>query len=445
MKKQTAKTTKTDGWQNVQTGLGTFADKRRHTHFAPNGIISDAQLEAIYADDGLGARIIDLLPDDMLRNGFHFDFWTEKEGDEEYSRKYMEILDSIHFFEKIADGFKWARLYGGAIAIIGAFDGQDFSEPLEPTKIKKFDKITIVPRPRINLGMCEYQNDPKQPRYGEIERYSVEIQTGMVFSMRKIHYTRVIEFHSVKIPTFAVSDVPYQYRYWGVPVLNRVYDRLSDLGASFGSLSTLIQEVCIGKFKFKDLGELLSTKEGGKMLTNRIAAMELTKSVYHSIYMDTEEDFIRDVIPFNGVSDVIYQFFMLISASTGYPMTRLFGISPAGLNSTGDSDTYNYYDMVKAKQQTELKPIIMRFISIIGQWLKMPIPMIEFESLEQLDEKEKADIEQEKALTEKTKMETYKGYYELGVMEPYMIEDLEFGETLKKIKEPSALPDIDEE
>lgn len=40
----------------------------------------------------------------------------------------------------------------------------------------------------------------------------------------------------------------------------------------------------------------------------------------------------------------------LVSAESGIPMTVLFGMSPGGLNSTGESDTRHYYDRVHVEQ-----------------------------------------------------------------------------------------------
>ena len=60
---------KNDGWMNLFSGLGTKADKKKSTHAVPTGFLFDAELETIYADDGVGARIIDLLPEDMMKQG----------------------------------------------------------------------------------------------------------------------------------------------------------------------------------------------------------------------------------------------------------------------------------------------------------------------------------------------------------------------------------------
>lgn len=437
---------KSDGWTNLLTGLGTKADKSKHTRARNSIIIPDMELEAIYADDGLGARIVDLLPEDMLKKGWHYEFENEKEDLENISKKYDDILESIHIHDKISEAFKWARLYGGAIIIIGAFDGGELSQPLNIRRIKTFENLKVIPRPNIEFGTMEFQKDPNKPRFGEVEYYPISFRVGETYQMAKVHWSRVIEIHGIKLPYTGKSNIPSEYRYWGVPVLQRVKDNLGNLGASFGSLSELMQELCIGKYKFRDLADILSAPDGNKLIQNRVSVMDVTKSTFHSVFMDAEDDYVRETLSFGGVSDILYQFMMLVSSNTGYPMTRLFGISPGGLNSTGDSDTYSYYDMVESKQRLELKPILKRILGIISEWQKIEMPEIIINPLEQMSEKEQAELDSQKANTEKIKMETYQGYIDMGIMEPYMVEELEFGDTLKNIPIPEGyeLPPVED-
>lgn len=439
---------KKDGWLNLFSGLGTKADKTKSTKAVPTGFLMDAELETIYADDGLGARIIDALPDDMMKQGWHYVFDNEKEGMEEQDKIYHMVFKQIKANDKLAKALKWARLYGGCLILLGVFDGEPLDKPLNLNKIKSFENLKLIPRNNVMYGTMEWQMNPELPHYGEVEYYPVTFYTGREYKVTRVHYSRVIELHGIEIPSSEASLIPIQFRYWGISVFQRIQDRLKDLGSAFGSLSNLFQELTVGKYKYKDLAEIMASNGGEKMIQNRLQAMDLMKSTFHSILMDIDEDYVRDTISFGGVSDVLYQFMMLTCASTGYPMTKLFGISPGGLNSTGDSDMYQYYDMVRAKQQTELLPIIERLVHIISQWQKIPEPRIEFNPLEQMTEKEQAELEEKKAATEKMKMETYQGYIDMGIMTPEIVEEYEFGDTLKeiqkKIPEQKTLPDVEE-
>ena len=439
---------KNDGWMNLFSGLGTKADKKKSTRPVPTGFLFDAELETIYADDGLGARVIDLLPDDMMKQGWHYKFDDEKEGVEEYSKVYAKAFKDMRANDKINKALKWARLYGGCLILLGVYDGEDLSKPLNLNKIKSFENLKIIPRNNVMYGSMEFQMDPNLPHYGQVEYYSVTFYTGRKYEMVRVHYSRVIELHGIEIPSSEASIIPLEFRYWGISVFQRIQDRLKELAGSFGSLANLLHELTIGKYRYKDLAEIMATQGGEKLIQNRLQAMDEMKSSFHSILMDTEENFERDTISFGGVSEVLYQFMMLTSASTGYPMTKLFGISPGGLNSTGDSDMYQYYDMVRAKQQTELLPIIERLVHIISEWQRIPEPTIEFNPLEQMTEKEQAELDEKKANTEKRKQETYQGYIDMGIMTPEIVEELEFGNTLKeiqkKIGETTKLPPVEE-
>ena len=434
---------KHDGWMNIFSGLGTRADKTKSTKPVPTGFLTDAELEIIYADDGLGARIIDLLPDDMIKQGWRYNFKDEKEGLEKYSEIYDDVFKEIKINDKISKALKWARLYGGCLILLGVYDGESLDKPLNLNKIKNFENLKLIPRNNIMYGTMEFQMDPSLPHYGQVEYYPVNFYAGRQYQVVRVHYSRVIELHGIEIPSSDASLIPMEYRYWGISALQRVQDRLKQLGSSFGSLANLLQEVSIGKYKYKDLADILSSKDGEKLVQNRLQAMDLMKSTFHSLIMDIDEEFVRDSISFSGVSDILYQFMMLTSASTGYPMTKLFGISPAGLNSTGDSDTYQYYDMVKAKQQTDLLPIIERIIHVISQWQKIPEPKIEFNPLEQMTEKEIAEINEKKANTEKTKQETYQAYIDMGIMTPEIVEELEFGNSIKEIRAKVGESDLE--
>jgi phage-related protein (TIGR01555 family) len=136
---------------------------------------------------------------------------------------------------------------------------------------------------------------------------------------------------------------------------------------------------------------------------------------------------------------------MLVSADTGYPITRLFGVSPGGMNATGESDMRNYYDAVRSEQAAVLQPVLLRLARIISLWLGIEEPYIEFVPLQTMNEKERADLDRQKADTERTEADTYKAYIDMGALEPYEARFLKFGNTLDNIPVPAdfELPPVE--
>jgi len=77
-------------------------------------------------------------------------------------------------------------------------------------------------------------------------------------------------------------------------------------------------------------------------------------------------------------------------------LVRLFGQSPAGLNSTGESDLRMYYDNVAAQQESRLRDGMMKVLRVMHKSLFGVLPPdnfdFDFVPLWQTSTKEKADI-----------------------------------------------------
>jgi phage-related protein (TIGR01555 family) len=438
-----------DGWSNLVTGLNNAKTaKKRHTYHRFDGLLQEEELESMFAEDGLAARIVKLLPDDMFREGWEYEFPdTDDLKAAEYTDVYDTVFEAIGAQTKIKLAFYWARLFGGAAILIGVLDGQTMDKPLDPKKIKSFEKLKILDRTEIEFSRIQFQLDPTLPRYGLPVYYPIKFDTGSgAEAEQMVHYTRILELHGDTLPRKAAATLSAEDRYWGISVLQRAEERLKTLGSSLGSIDQLLDEMSVGKYKVKNLAMLLSSPEGKAAIQRRVELMDLTRSVFRSMYLDAgdeggkgAEDFVRDTVNFTGIPDILYIIFMLLSADTGYPITRLFGVSPGGMNATGESDMRNYYDNVRSVQSTDLKPILLYFLRIISEWQKVPEPYIKFLPLQVMNEKEQADLEKQKADTGVAEASTYKTYVDMGVLEAYEVRFLKFGNTLDNIPVPKEL------
>lgn len=441
---------RSDGWRNLVTGLGSArAAKKEFTHHVHAGVMSDNELDSLFYDDGLAARIVKLLPDDMFREGWDYLFPQKDELEAaELAEQYASIMEELEAQQKIKDAFVWKRLYGGSAVFVSALDGQLPDKPLEPKKIRSIERLRVVERTEIDYDNIVWQDDPAKPRYGLPELYPIrfEIPGKNTTHTMFVHHSRLIELHGDTLPRHSVTGISAENRYWGISALQRVNDRLKSLGSSLGSLDQLLSELGVGKYKVKDLAMLLSSADGEEAIKRRVELMDLTRSTFHSMYFDTDEEFVRDSISFQGLPDVLHILFMLISADTGYPMTRLFGMSPSGMNATGESDMNNYYDMVRSFQTAELQPVLLRIIRIISQWKGLEEPYIGFRPLETMNEKERADLEKQRADASKIEADTYKVYIDAGILEPYEVRFLKYGEALENIPVPegNAMPKVEE-
>lgn len=442
-KSRIQKTRRNDGWKNLVTGLGSARTaKNTFTHHVFGGVMTDTELESLFYEDGLAARIVKLLPDDMFREGWDYVFPKLDEiKAADIAEVYAGIMEELEVQQKIKDAFVWKRLYGGAAILISAMDGQTPDKPLVPKRIRAIEKLRVIERTEIEYEGIVWQTDPSLPRYGLPVMYPVRFETpgGRTTQTMNVHYSRIIELHGDTLPRHSMAGISQENRYWGISALQRANDRLRSLGSSLGSIDQLLSELGIGKYKIKDLAQLLASPDGEQAIKRRVELTDLVKSTFRSMYLDNDEEFVRDTISFQGVPEMLQMLFMLISADTGYPMTRLFGMSPAGMNATGESDMNNYYDMVRSLQATELQPVLLRLVRLIAEWKGLDEPYIEFRPLETMNEKEVAELERQKADKEKIEADTYKAYIDAGVLEPYEVRFLKYGNTLDNIPVPEGL------
>ena len=437
-----------DGWSNLITGLNSSKNaKKKHTRHVFDGILPDEELDGLFVQDGLAARIVKLLPDDMYREGWEYEFPDiDKIKAEEYTDDYASVFENIDVLKNLKTAAYWNRLKGGAAILISVIDNMEMSEPLNPKKIKDFEKLKVLDRTEIDFANIQWQEDPAQPRYGLPLLYPVKFDFGKsIQATQLVHYTRIIEMHGDILPRRSETALSPEQRFWGISILQRADERMKTLGSSLGSIDQLLDEMSIGKFKFKDLAMLLSSPEGKEALMRRVEVMDLTRSSFRSQFFDSEEDFTRDVVNFTSIPEILYIIFMLIAADTGYPITRLFGVSPGGMNATGESDMRNYYDGVRSLQNTEALPIVLRLARIISEWQGIPEPYIKFLPLQTMNEKEEAELEKTKADKEKLEADTYKEYINMGVLDPYEVRFLKFGNTLDDIPVPEdeELPPVE--
>jgi len=430
-----------DGWSNLITGLNSArTSKKRHTQHVFSGLLSDTELDSMYAEDGLAARVVKLLPDDMYREGWEYEFPDiDKLKAAEYGEVYSAVFEEIAAPTKMKEAAYWNRLKGGSAILISVIDGMEMTQPLNPKRISAFEKLKVLDRTEIDFTNIQWQNDPTQPRYGLPVLYPVRFGIGQnLAATQMVHYSRIIELHGDTLPRSTETALSQEQRFWGISVLQRADDRMKTLGSSLGSIDQLLEEMGVGKYKFKDLAMLLSAPEGKAAIMRRVEIMDLTRSAFRSQFFDSEEDFARDVVNFTGIPEILYIIFMLLAADTGYPITRLFGVSPGGMNATGESDMRNYYDSVRSAQTTEALPMILRIVRIISQWKGIEEPYIKFLPLETMNEKEKAELEKVNVDKDKIEADTYKTYIDMGVLHPHEVRFLKFGNTLDDIPVPEG-------
>lgn len=423
--KSNKKLIKSDGWENVLTGLGVMGrDKRLQTVHQASPVTWE-EAESLWRGDDLAARIIETVPNEMLRQGFEFHDESEKELEEYVTDRW----DELDLYGTLWEALTYERAYGGGAILLGANDGAtDLTEPLDVARVRSFDWITAL-EPR-ELTPVYWYNNPRAPKFGKPAIYQLnpispgagQLSTNsFVAPTTQVHESRLIIFPGIKVSRRQYGELSG----WGDSVLTRANAVLRDFNISWGAAGTLVSDFAQAVFKIEGLANLFAS-DNTDAVKARMQAMDYARSVVRAIVVDSNEDFERKSTPVTGLPELLDRFATRLAAAADMPLTLLMGQSPAGLNATGESDIRFFYDRVKAAQHRKLKPAIERITALI---LANNTPngknnnhywSIEFNPLWQPTEKEKAETRLIVAQTDQI-------YIANGVVSPEEVAISRFG------------------
>ena len=409
-----------DGYTNLLNKYGTMQDNSMGYSYSQEPVITDLELIRLYEGNGLFTKIIDRPSEEAVKHGFDIDY-----GDEDIAEYVDDRLDELEFEDKFATAQKWARLYGGAIIVMLCDDGGGLEEPLDWNKVTTIEELRVFERAIVQADYTSLYNfhfydtmNSKKP-FGQPEYYHVYSMYGYF----TVHYSRCLIFRNGRLPEHTTNAL---YRYWGMPEYVKINRALRECITSHEDGVKLLERSVQAIYKMKNLAQLLSTDAGEDKVLQRLQVIDMARGILNSIAIDTDgEDYDFKTLPMSGVKDVIDSTCNMLSAVTNIPQTILFGRSPAGMNSTGENDLENYYNMVENIQKQNMKKNARTVIDLIlkqgmieGKIPEVPKYKMKFAALWSTSESEQADISQKKAQTEQTKAQTAQVYIDSGVLDP---------------------------
>lgn len=393
-----------DSLKSLVTGLGTSKDKTTSMVYAFQPIADD-QLNAMHRSDWLARKIVDIIPNDMTRE------WRDWQADGDAIEK-IEALEKspmINLQVKINEALRKARLLGGAGIYLGMKDGAS-AEPLDLNRVGVGDLQYLHVMTRREMTCGPLDRDVTSEFFGQPTYY--EPYTGPTSGESigvKIHPSRFIRFVGADV----LDNRQVTIDGWGDSILQVVYDAIQNATSSQEHIAALIPEAKTDVIYVPGLSEYLRSPATTKLLTDRFTYANMMKSMFNMVLLEgngpsdqaSGERWEQKQINFGTLPELASQFLQVAAGAADIPVTRLVGQAPKGLNATGDSDMKNYYDNIAARQKTELQPQLYRLDEvIIRSALGSRDPKIYYTwaPLEQMSEKEKADIFNVKATAART-------------------------------------------
>lgn len=349
-----------DGFVNFVSRVGVNPARPQNqlsvSHYQFNLLTRNrTQLEAAYRGSWIVGQVIDAWAEDMTRAGINI---TTNEGAENVKKLQTEI-SRLGIWKSICSEKKWARLYGGAIAVM-QIKGEDLATPLDKETIQQgsFLGISSYDRWQLNpdltnliqegpdMGLPEYYNIVLGNNAGNFSTNATP--TGQI----TVHHSRCIRMIGIELPFFqAITEMM-----WGESVLERLWDRLLSFDDTTLATANLVDRANLRTVQIDGLREIIAA--GGKAKEGLIQMFEMIRAFQSNeglTLLDKNDLFSSTQYSFAGIPDVLIQFAQQLSGACGIPLVRLFGQSPAGLNATGEADIRMYYDRINAEQESTLR------------------------------------------------------------------------------------------
>lgn len=410
-----------DGFDNFLSRLGLNNDNALSAGTYEFNLITRNRIliEAAYRGSWVVGMMVDAVAEDMTRSGIDITTAEAKGDGKEGSLKDLRRnMSRLQIWSSLCSVIKWGRMYGGSLGVL-QIEGQDLSTPLRLDTIAKNQFKGIVAYDRWQLNPILQEPINSGPNMGLPSRYQIvndpremepTYKPGAYYNgLQTVHHSRCVRFVGIELPYFqAITEMM-----WGESVLERAWDRLIAFDNSTMSSASLIDRANLRTVGIQGLREIIAA--GGQALQGLEAFFEMMrlKQVNEGLtLLDKEDVFTSTSYSFSGLSDLMLQFGQQIAGATGTPLVRLFGQSPAGLNSTGEADLRMYYDNINAQQEAKLRNPMDLILRIMWQsTFGTPAP----EDLEFTFSPLWQQTPTDKATNSKTTTETVLGAFESGV------------------------------
>jgi hypothetical protein len=330
-----------DGLQNVVSGLGTARDKRSSNQFTYSTIDRQNlfELEAAYSTNWLARAVVDYPVDDATREWRYFS--CEEASDIQRGEKRYRVQQHVQ------EGFKWARLYGGAVIVM--VTDQDMSQPLDITRIGRGGLKRLVTIDRKYITGVDYNyTDPTAPNYLLPNYYMV--YGGSL----RIHHSHIVRIPGERVP-LSIRQVNGG---WDDSALRKCLEDIKDAVSSKAGIASLIQEANVDVIQREGLSDELSTEDGSSAIIKRYQLAGTLKAINRMLLLDGDETYERRAASFGGLGEILHRLMEWVSGAADIPMTRLFGIQSKGIGDSGAGDEKNYLNAIRGKQESDYRDVL---------------------------------------------------------------------------------------
>ena len=321
-----------------QSGVYNMVDNLTdYQQFLGYGVLS------ALSQNGIIRAGVNLRADEMTRRWIEYNYTGESMSDDEAAAEIEAEMTRFKIQRLFREAAQMCGYYGGCLAYIdtGDISSEDMRLPLG-TDVDTFRVGTLK---GFKLIEPVYIAPGRYSCFNPIDKDYFVPQSWLI-NGREVHASRFLYFAEDKPPTLLLPA----YNFFGIPLTQIVRQNVKQFSECSAAASRLLQKFSCTVFA-TDMQELLTGSDGAN-IRRRVQYFSQNRDNDGVMTIDKEAEAIQDVsTPIGGVTDIVKQQMEVVAAMFGEPAVKLWGISPGGFNSTGDSDMKNHYDHIHALQE----------------------------------------------------------------------------------------------
>ncbi len=332
-----------DGIVSANNSLGERSEARTYKR---NRKLTDNVLAILYDDNWIVKKFINGKTTDMLR----VDREIKTDIGADIDKKIEQFCLKYQVFTKLEEYLNWGRLYGDAVIfavtkMAGSGEEVNYNglldlEQEELVSFIVFDKTSYVPSSTVI-------KDIASPHFGE--PYSYKLTIG---DEQEIHHSRVCRLvcgrKTVK------KKLQGGRQSYGVSEVNSIWDSLVAYDTAKTGISDMVEEAKTDVIKIKDYNESMADGQEENFVKLGLS-MKTVKSLSNMLMIDQDAEWEQKEMAFTGITGVLADARVDVSASCAMPLMRMYGQGAGGFAS-GEEDNKIYYEEINASQERYVRP-----------------------------------------------------------------------------------------
>lgn len=322
-----------------------------------------------YLRQDLAARLVDIFPEYTWRQPPRVTDDAEADPLTPFEAAYEALATRLRLTHIWTTLDRLAGLGQYAVLLLGVADGRPLQTPITRAR----DVAYVSAYGQRSAEITRLEEDPQQPGFGRPLTYTIDLtrrtEGGLTTPRGRAPATMILPVHASRVVHFA--EMPLDGAVYGLPRLERVFNRLDDLEKLLGGSAEMFWQ--------GGRGNIVAALRDGAAIPDDATKEELRRQI------DEWTHGLRQWLRVSGIDvtrlpsslaspkDAIEAQATIIAAAAGVPQRILMGSERGELASTQDQVAWE--STIQARQKSLIEPMLIRAtIDRLIAWGVLPEP-----------------------------------------------------------------------